>query len=116
VAFVYKRRIGGSETEVTGVSAEVDGRDVVIYDDMIRTGGSLIGAAEAYREAGAHKIFAVCTHGLFSAGGYQRLVDSGLFAGMACTDSHPAALPLASDFLAVDSIAALLGSRLTGPR
>jgi ribose-phosphate pyrophosphokinase len=116
VAFVYKRRIDGSETEVTGVSAEVEGRTVVIYDDMIRTGGSLIGAAGAYREAGAGAIYAVCTHGLFSAGGYQRLVDSGLFSGMACTDSHPAAVPLASDFLEVDSVAALLASRLAGPR
>jgi hypothetical protein len=35
---------------------------------------------------------------------------------MACTDSHPAAVPLASDFLEVDSVAALLASRLAGPR
>lgn len=111
-AFVYKRRIDGLETEVTGVSAEVAGRDVVIYDDMIRTGGSLIGAAAAYRDAGARRIFAVCTHGLFSDGGLQRLVDSGLFAAMACTDTHPAAPPLAGDFLEVDSVASLLATHL----
>src|SRR5690242_12474237 len=38
-AFVFKRRISGEETEVTGVSAHVTGKRVVIYDDMIRTGG-----------------------------------------------------------------------------
>jgi hypothetical protein len=52
-AFVYKRRVDGDTTEVTGVSAEVRGKRVVIYDDMIRTGGSLVGAARAYRDAGA---------------------------------------------------------------
>ena len=115
-AFVYKRRINGVETEVAGVSAEVEGRDVVIYDDMIRTGGSLIGAATAYREAGARRIYAVCTHGLFCGGGFQRIVDSGLFSAMACTDTHPAARPLACDFLEVDSVASLLATRLAGPR
>lgn len=116
VAFVYKRRLDGSETEVTGVSAEVAGRDVVIYDDMIRTGGSLIGAAAAYREAGARRIYAVCTHGLFCGDGFERIAGSGLFSAMACTDTHPAAAPLACEFLEVNSVAALLATRLAGPR
>ncbi|HLL24519.1 MAG TPA: ribose-phosphate diphosphokinase, partial [Kofleriaceae bacterium] len=64
-AFVYKRRHDGESTEVTGVSAQVAGKRVVIYDDMIRTGGSLIGAAQAYRDAGATSLAAIATHGLF---------------------------------------------------
>ena len=53
-SFVFKRRLDGSETEVTGVSAQTSpASSVVIYDDMIRTGGSLIAAARAYRDAGA---------------------------------------------------------------
>ncbi len=55
-AFVYKRRLDGSDTEVTGVSAAVAGKSVVIYDDMIRTGGSLIAAARAYKAAGAVRL------------------------------------------------------------
>src|ERR1041385_2241452 len=52
-AFVYKRRLSGSETQISGINAEVKGKHVIIYDDMIRTGGSLIEAAKAYRNAGA---------------------------------------------------------------
>lgn len=108
VAFVYKRRVGDEKTVVTGVSAHVSGETVIIYDDMIRTGSSLIGAAEAYRDAGAARIAAICTHGLFTDSALNRLADSGLFSAVVCTDSHPAALPLAGDFLEVDSIAPLL--------
>jgi len=51
-AFVFKRRRSAEETEVTAVSTRLAGEMVVIYDDMIRTGGSLInaGAPTATRE------------------------------------------------------------------
>src|SRR5436190_22663145 len=64
-AFVFKRRTGPSSTEVTAVSTQLAGETVVIYDDMIRTGGSLMGAARAYRDAGAGRIAAIATHGVF---------------------------------------------------
>jgi len=47
-AFILKRRIDGSHTEVTALAADVQGRNVVIYDDMIRTGGSLVSAANSF--------------------------------------------------------------------
>lgn len=87
--FVFKRRTSGTDTEVTALAADVRGRKVVIYDDMIRTGGSLIGAARAYLDSGASEVAAVCTHGVFPAGGLDALANSGLFTEVACTDSHP---------------------------
>ncbi|MAQ13471.1 MAG: ribose-phosphate pyrophosphokinase [Sandaracinus sp.] len=113
-AFVFKRRVSGDETEVTALAADVRGKTVVIYDDMIRTGGSLMGAARAFLDSGAERIAAVCTHGVFPGASLQRLQDSGLLSGIACTDSHPNALPLAGDFLHVEPIAALLAEAL-GP-
>lgn len=107
-AFVYKRRLDGERTEVTGVSAHVRDRQVVIYDDMIRTGGSLMGAARAYREAGARRITAIATHGLFPGDALARIADSGLFDALVCTDTHPRARALASPFLRVASVAKLL--------
>lgn len=108
-SFVYKRRIDGAHTEVTGVSAQVQGRDVVIYDDMIRTGGSLESAARAYLQAGASRIFALATHGLLPEDALQRLERSGLFHGLLCTDSHPRArtLALAHSFLQIEHAAPL---------
>ena len=110
-AFVFKRRTAAG-TEVTAVSAQVQGRHVVIYDDLIRTGGSLVNAARAYRAAGATRISAVATHGVFPGEALSRLQQSGLFDRVVVTDSHPRALTLRSPFLEVDSIAGLLSSAL----
>ena len=111
-AFVYKRRVDGDTTEVTGVSAEVRGKRVVIYDDMIRTGGSLVNAARAYRDAGAVSIDAIATHGLLPGDSIARLQATGLFGKVVVTDSHPRAVELASDFLEVETVAPLLVEHL----
>jgi Phosphoribosylpyrophosphate synthetase len=92
---------------VTAVSTSLDGEHVIIYDDMIRTGGSLIGAARAYRQAGAGTITAIATHGVFPGDSLSRLHDSGLFAAIACTDSHVNARRLAGARLQVQPIAPL---------
>ena len=110
-SFVLKRRLSGSETEVSAVSAQVEGRRVVIYDDMIRTGSSLLRAAEAYMEAGAVAISAVATHGVFPGDALDRIRSHGLFERIAVTESHPRARELAAshpEFLEVLPLAALL--------
>jgi len=114
-AFVYKRRHDDA-TEVTGVSAQVGGKRVVIYDDMIRTGGSLINAAKAYRDSGAVAIDAIATHGLFPGDSLGRLAQSGLFGRIVVTDSHPRAVALQSPFLEVESTATLLTAHLISNR
>jgi ribose-phosphate pyrophosphokinase len=106
-AFVFKRRRSAEETEVTAVSTRLAGEMVVIYDDMIRTGGSLINAARAYRDAGAGSIAAVTTHGIFTGDALQRIRDTGLFTSIASTDSHPNARRLEKEGLIVRSIAPL---------
>lgn len=110
-AFVYKRRHDDA-TEVTGVSAQVQGKRVVIYDDMIRTGGSLLNAARAYRDAGAVAIDAIATHGLFPGDSLDRLQASGLLGRIVVTDSHPRAVALQRPFLEVESTAMLLTEHL----
>ncbi|WP_226389283.1 ribose-phosphate diphosphokinase [Penaeicola halotolerans] len=114
-AFVFKRRISGEETAVTSISADVVGKNVVIYDDMIRTGGSLIGAAKAYKEAGAKDIFTITTHGLFSSDGWRKIKEAGVISRIITTNSHPNAAKAASDsdgFVQVRSIASLIKEKL----
>lgn len=114
-SFVFKRRLDGRNTEVTAVSAQVSNRRVVIYDDMIRTGGSLLGAAAAYLDAGASSVDAIATHGVFPEGALERIHDAGLFGSVVVTDSHPRALEAAKaypDFLEVMSLAELFVSSL----
>lgn len=118
VAFVYKRRTSGSSTEVTGVSAQVAGKHVVIYDDMIRTGGSLIAAAQVYKDAGASAIDAIATHGIFPGNALDRIAQTGLFGRIVTTDSHPRAVALrgSNPILEVDSTAKLLVEHLISNR
>ncbi|MCS6794420.1 MAG: ribose-phosphate diphosphokinase [Raineya sp.] len=112
-AFVFKRRVSGEETIVTGISADVAGKNVIIYDDMIRTGGSLINAAKSYKEAGANRIFAITTHGLFSNNALQRLQQSQLFEKIYCTDTHPnSQKENANSFLVVKSVAEIIKKRI----
>ncbi len=106
-AFVFKRRLGPAETEVTAVSTKLDGETVVIYDDMIRTGGSLMNAARAYRDAGAGRLVAIATHGVFPNGAFETIQATGLFDAIACTDSHPNALALGARGLIVRPVAEL---------
>ena len=110
-AFVFKRR-RGEDTEVTAVSAQVSGKRVVIYDDLIRSGGSLINAARAYRDAGATSIAAIATHGVLPGDALQRLRESGLLEKLVLTDSHPRAAALRSEFVEVVSIAPILAEAL----
>ena len=114
-AFVFKKRLSGSQTKVQAVSANVQDKDVIIYDDMIRTGGSLLGAAKAYQEAGAKNIWTICTHGVFPSGAIERLRSSGLIQKVLCTDSHPNAHKAHEeypDFVSIISLDTILAQAL----
>ncbi len=91
-AFCYKKRLSGSETKITGVNANVSGKFVVIYDDMIRTGGSVAEAAGTYMEAGATGIGVVTTHGLFVGECIRKFEKCGFIESVGCTNSHPNSL------------------------
>lgn len=106
-AFVFKRRLSGEETEVTAVSTTFSGETVVVYDDMIRTGSSLLNAARAYRDAGAGKLIAIATHAVLPDGALDRIRDAQLFDAIAVTDSHRHARELAARGVVVRSVAPL---------
>jgi ribose-phosphate pyrophosphokinase len=110
-SFVFKRRDAGG-TRVLAVSARVAGQHVMLYDDMVRTGGSLIAAGEAYREAGASRITALATHGVLAGEAVAALEKSGLFTRLIVTDTHPRARALAGGFVEVRSVVPLLAAAL----
>ena len=115
-AGIFKRRLDGATTQITWVNGDVQDHHVVIYDDMIRTGGSLIGAARAYREAGATGFSVVATHGVLPGDALSRLQDCGLFERIVCTDTHPRAHQLAGVGLTVKPIDGLIWNCLQNVR
>jgi len=107
-AFAYKKRIDGATVESLGVNGPVEGNVVIMYDDMIRTGGSLMQAAKGYLDAGATDIYAIASHGVLPGNSLSKLEDSGLFRKIVVTNSHPRTQVVRSDLLEVRSVATLL--------
>ena len=76
LAIIDKRRASPNESEVMHVIGEIDGRNCVIMDDMIDTAGTLVAAAEVLKQRGAKRVFAYCTHPVFSGPAIERLKAS----------------------------------------
>jgi ribose-phosphate pyrophosphokinase len=87
LGFAEKQRSGGAVTGEALVGA-VEGRAVVLVDDLISTGTTLVRAARACRERGARSVRAVATHGLFM-GGAPELLSPGTTDGVLTTNSVP---------------------------
>ena len=111
--YVLKKRLSGNATEVVALNADVAGKNVVIFDDMIRSGSSIINAAQAFKDVGARDIYVVTVHGIFVPGAIKRLKDSGLIKSISCTNSHPNTQNIHDEFIKVYDISELLLEGLT---
>jgi len=78
LAIIDKRRTGKNETEVLNVIGEVEGRNVLVLDDIIDTAGTLVQAELALRQQGAARTYAAGVHGVFSGPALDRIEASGL--------------------------------------
>lgn len=78
LAIIDKRRPAPNVAEVLHVIGEVKGQDVVVFDDMVDTAGTLTLGAEALKREGAKRIFAACTHPILSGAAVERIEKSGL--------------------------------------
>lgn len=88
-AMVDKRRSAGVVSGTELVAGDVEGADVLLLDDLIATGGTLVRAARALRAAGARRVVACAAHGLFVEGAERTLADPALDRVVVC-DSVPA--------------------------
>ena len=78
LAIIDKRRPKANISEVMHVIGEIEGRNCVIMDDMIDTAGTLVKAADVLKERGAKKVYAYCTHAVFSGPAIERIRNSKL--------------------------------------
>lgn len=78
LAIVDKRRPKAGVSEVMNIIGEVNGKDCIIVDDMVDSGGTLCNAAEALLEKGAKSVSAYITHGVLSGKAIERIANSKL--------------------------------------
>jgi ribose-phosphate pyrophosphokinase len=109
LAIVDKRRDKPGESEVMNVIGDVRGKDCILIDDIIDSGGTLCNAAEALLSMGATSVTAYITHGVLSGGAVARITSSKL-KELVITDSiQPTDAVRAARNIRVVSIAELIG-------
>ena len=89
LAIIDKRRPKANVSEVMHVIGEIEGRNCVVMDDMIDTAGTLVKAAEVLKERGAKKVYAYCTHPIFSGPAIERIAQGSALDEVVVTDTIP---------------------------
>lgn len=90
IAIIDKRR-GESETnisQVMNVIGEVTNRDLILFDDIIDTGGTVVQAAEVLKEKGAREIYACCVHPVLSSNAVEK-IEKSVISKLVVTNTIP---------------------------
>ena len=106
MVIVDKRREKANESEVMNIIGDVNGKDVILIDDMIDTAGTIVKAAEVFKKNGATSVMAFCTHPVLSGPAYDR-INSGALDELVTTDTIP--LKEQSPYIKVLTTAPLFG-------
>ena len=88
IAIIDKRRDKANESEALNVIGKVKGKQCIIVDDIVDTGGTLVKGADALLANGAEEVQAYITHGVLSNGG-MKTINSSRMDGLTITDSIP---------------------------
>ncbi|MCX5481161.1 ribose-phosphate pyrophosphokinase [Kaistia geumhonensis] len=112
LAIVDKRRERPGESEVMNIIGNVEGRDCILFDDIVDSGGTLCNAAEALLAKGAKSVVAYITHGVLSGGAVARIASS-MLKELVITDSiQPTEAVQGAPNIRVTSIATLIGEAI----
>jgi ribose-phosphate pyrophosphokinase len=109
LAIVDKRRSGPGKSEVANIIGDVDGRRLILFDDIVDSAGTLCNAAQSLIDAGAVEVSAYVTHGVLSGAAYER-VQNSVLKELVITDSIEATSQVAgASKIRMVSCAALIG-------
>lgn len=88
LGFVAKRRTSATTVEATSLVGEVEGRDIILIDDMTETAGTLTAAGRLLKQNGAKTVRALVSHGMLGEVGFKRLQE-GVIDELITTNSTP---------------------------
>jgi ribose-phosphate pyrophosphokinase len=108
LAIVAKNRVSATEVEAISLIGEVEGKNVLLVDDISETAGTLVSAAKICQENGAKRIFAGVSHAVLGEVGQERIANSDI-EELVSTDSTPYAV---GDKVTAVSVAELLGEAI----
>lgn len=108
VAAGAKQRFADDRVSISSVIGEVTGRDVIILDDEIAKGSTVLELLDRLRELGPRSIRVACTHGLFAAGALKRIGEQPDVLEIVCTNTVPIPAQERTEKLRVLSIAPAL--------
>jgi ribose-phosphate pyrophosphokinase len=112
LAIVDKRRQKANQCEVMNVIGDVAGKDCILFDDMVDTGGSLCNAAKAIVEVGgARNVYACASHGVLSGPAIDRVNNSNIVE-LAFLDTIPAVDPAKSNKLKYLTVAPMFAEAI----
>ncbi len=109
LAIVDKRRPKAGVSEVMNIIGDVSGKNCIIIDDIVDSGGTLCNAAEALLDNGALSVCAYITHGVLSANAHEKIANSKLKKLVITNSIEPTAQSLAVKNIKTINVAALLG-------
>lgn len=89
VAMGAKQRFSDDRVVISSVIGDVAGKDVIVLDDEIAKGTTMIELLDRLRERGVNSVRVACTHGLFSSGAIERLSDRPEVEEIVCTNTVP---------------------------
>ncbi len=113
LAIVEKRRMGNNDkVQSLNVIGDVSSKNIILFDDEISSGETMIAAAEAIHKAGAKDIYAVATHGVLPGDSANKLVKNSYIKEFVVTDTVPINAKKQHEKIKVISIAPLLGEAI----
>lgn len=112
LAIVHKKRISGAKVSADTLIGDVEGKNVLMCDDIIATGGTVSGAAKLVKERGAQNVYIGATHGVFAGDAMEKLGNSGAVE-IVVTDTIPLRADVKQhDIVKVLSVAPMLGEAI----
>ena len=112
LAIVDKRRARAGVSEVMNIIGDIDGKNCVIVDDIVDSGGTLCNAAEALIEKGAISVSAYITHGVLSGTANQKISNSKLKSLVITNSIQPTEETLSTKNIRIINIANLIGKSI----